>query len=400
MARFFAFLFISVPLAIILIAAASKAVNVPHFSYQLNTWSLIPRDWTPAVAMMIVNLELAVSLAGLLGLLPRAAPLLAAGMLLLFCLAYAVHVWLGVQVRCACFGQLRLLDSMRQNSAWVIGTNLAMIACLLAGACLQRPRAMPDRSSPNLTATHSPGFRAGWSLLEMLVAIAVLSVIIALALPALSRSRDSAQEVASLSNLRQHAAVFHAYAASYDDTYPYFTEPSWCDEWATFGSIRVRTSYFGAASIWNIALADCCYDGVYRSPQFHPPGAIERSNGEYLSVTSEYLYSSTFLADSTFWNYETRTGPGQWRAVRGSEVKHFSKKALFWESWWGELPWQRKSHLFGFVDGSARGVRDRDILPQYQYGTIGPWAEGGCIHTTYGQPGMHSIDGVRGRDER
>lgn len=58
------------------------------------------------------------------------------------------------------------------------------------------------------------------SLIEVLVTIAVLTLLIAVLLPSLTRARDAARRAACQSNLRQIAHACHAYAADYEDAFP------------------------------------------------------------------------------------------------------------------------------------------------------------------------------------
>jgi prepilin-type N-terminal cleavage/methylation domain-containing protein/prepilin-type processing-associated H-X9-DG protein len=62
--------------------------------------------------------------------------------------------------------------------------------------------------------------RDGFTLVELLVVIGVIAVLIAMLLPALNRARASANNVKCMSNLRQQALAFIAYAAEYKGTLP------------------------------------------------------------------------------------------------------------------------------------------------------------------------------------
>lgn len=55
----------------------------------------------------------------------------------------------------------------------------------------------------------------------MLVAIGIFAVLLALAIPAISRVRGTARETITLSNLRQNAVTLDAYARAYGDSYPF-----------------------------------------------------------------------------------------------------------------------------------------------------------------------------------
>jgi prepilin-type N-terminal cleavage/methylation domain-containing protein len=82
--------------------------------------------------------------------------------------------------------------------------------------------------------SHNPDSapRAGFSLIELLVAIAVIAVLVALLFPVLSRARDMAQDTVCLSNHRQFGVAFGTYAAEFDcfpsdDLDPYSVQYCW-----------------------------------------------------------------------------------------------------------------------------------------------------------------------------
>lgn len=62
--------------------------------------------------------------------------------------------------------------------------------------------------------------RNGYTLLELLVVIAVLAVLLALLLPAIQRARDVANRMRSVNNLKQINTALHSYAAATDGDLP------------------------------------------------------------------------------------------------------------------------------------------------------------------------------------
>src|SRR5436309_2423824 len=74
--------------------------------------------------------------------------------------------------------------------------------------------------------------RRGFTLLELLVVVAIISVLAALLLPVLALAKEKAQKVACLSNLRQVGLAIQCYAADNGGKIPYgpkappFTNPS------------------------------------------------------------------------------------------------------------------------------------------------------------------------------
>jgi len=64
------------------------------------------------------------------------------------------------------------------------------------------------------------GFANGFTLLELLVTISIISILTAMTLPALSRAQESARSMVCASNLRQVGMVLSMYASEADGSYP------------------------------------------------------------------------------------------------------------------------------------------------------------------------------------
>ena len=71
-----------------------------------------------------------------------------------------------------------------------------------------------------LSEVHN-GNRVGFTLVELLVVISILSLLIAILLPALTQARHHARRMACAGNLRQVGVAIHLYADDFDDTIPF-----------------------------------------------------------------------------------------------------------------------------------------------------------------------------------
>src|SRR5580700_6260512 len=70
----------------------------------------------------------------------------------------------------------------------------------------------------------SLGRSRAFSLIEVLVVIAIISILAALLLPALSRAKNQSAKAMDLSNYRETMSALHIYAGDYRDS---LTWPNW-----------------------------------------------------------------------------------------------------------------------------------------------------------------------------
>ncbi len=229
--------------------------------------------------------------------------------------------------------------------------------------------------------------KAAFSVIEIIVVVAIMGTLVALVAPALYHARQQARRAISLSKLRSHVMIFSSYAQSYDEYFPYFTNPRKIVELEYRGT-KIPCRYFDSHFRWPVALAADYYNDLAPHPSQLAPTTTH---------ICSYYYSASFFADTRFSRLETRTGPAQWRAVRRSEVVFPSAKALFSEVV-ETVPWVRspltKIVGLGMVDGSAQHRNPAQCAEPVLKGE-GPWK--GAVFQI-GIYGMHTVDGVAGRD--
>jgi hypothetical protein len=223
------------------------------------------------------------------------------------------------------------------------------------------------------------------------VLLLIVALLMVLLLPTVAGVRDRALAITSLSNLRQHVAVFSSYTNENDEQFPYVTDPEATYTILRSGDVVQEARYFEALWFWHLALAEHYYGADYRHKTFYPP----KTPPAYFT---HYLYSPTFLAAPEYWRAETRVGPSQWRAVRAFEVQYPSGKGLFRDTYVlregdGGLGVGDGVRV-GFVDGSARSVARSELVHPYVRGEGDWW---GCVYQG-GHYILHTVNGVRGRD--
>lgn len=94
---------------------------------------------------------------------------------------------------------------------------------------------------------NSRSVRKGFTLVELLVVIAVIGILAAILLPALARARESARRASCQNNLRQLALVFKLYASESDGKYPPLSP---------YGSVRTDTR---SSPLWSAPRASALF---------------------------------------------------------------------------------------------------------------------------------------------
>jgi uncharacterized membrane protein YphA (DoxX/SURF4 family) len=105
------------------VAAVPKIIEPLAFATSIMHYGLIPSWSVNAVALMLAWLELLAGVGLIMGIRTRVQSLLCGGMLLIFTLAVAYAVVLGLKIDCGCFG-----ESGGEEVSWIkVAKNSAMI---------------------------------------------------------------------------------------------------------------------------------------------------------------------------------------------------------------------------------------------------------------------------------
>lgn len=231
-----------------------------------------------------------------------------------------------------------------------------------------------------------------FTLLELILAIATISVLMVILLASVAGVRRSGREAATLSNLRQHYAVFLAYAGDYGDSWPLLIAPPPVSTPLSPGVV-VREPYFAQHQTWPQHMSDGYYAGaslaLFKSPVSRSPVVA-------------YYYGCSFIAKPEYWTGQSDASPSLWGPTRHPDVTYPAAKALLLDygSWWAVASPadQGRAKLPAvFVDGSVDTPIGSSLFPGCSSGD-GPWV--GAMHFQDSFPGLHTLHGVRGRDRR
>lgn len=387
----------------ILSAGLFKLFDLPAFREALASWRTMPDGWVPWISTLVPTAEVFLAGAGLAGVHRRGAGAATLVLLALLTVVY-IHEWThrGESPACGCWGAWADPASPGQ---WVVARNMVLAGAIGAGLWAWRsPVVVPPVGPRGRRAVSKPVPTAsGFTLVETLLVVLLVGLLVTLSMPALGRVRETARVTATLSNLRSHAAIFHAYAGDHREYFPYLTSPTatWSVIRSHSSGVAIRTRYFGAYMYWDVGLADAYYEGRRAHPSLRSPLRPAGSTG-----VNDYEMSCSFLADPAYYAPETRTyPPEQWRATRLGEVLYPHRKTLLADeaaSIAARVHIPDATHLARFplalVDGSAAHVSWNREGPQMRSG------DGGPVTLHYGHisaslaPFRHALHGVRGMD--
>lgn len=237
-----------------------------------------------------------------------------------------------------------------------------------------------------------------FTLLELIICVAIVALVVCLTLPHLRGSRWLAQELKSTANLRSHSQIMASYALDESDSFPFFTHPEATLSVVRGGGVAVAIPHFQSFWTWNIALADNYFGGVVL------PDSLVIPWQRAPDPVTMYWYGDCFIARPEYWRRETRRlDASQLRATRASEVQFPSAKGLILEAGWMQGVRGRgfrEGERFSSVDGSARRFAPGELRSPY-VGGVGLVNGGGSFRGhLLAMPVMHTQNGVLGQDAR
>lgn len=236
--------------------------------------------------------------------------------------------------------------------------------------------------------------------------MAVLAVVLALLLPALGRSRESARELAYSTTAGQLVKSIALYAHDFGDHHPYLGVrlEETASEHEPEHTISIRgwrfplgASFFSQRYFWLSVVCPEYYE-AWRDPfaDVHPePGFVERDGVPDFVLQSTFWMTDSAFADAGYFvNSDDRSDPSVLRATRTAEITTPSKKSLLTLVYGqtAERLHGKDKSIFALSDGSSE-VRDWFRGEQNRWTVLEPGAFGELDWHTMG-----TLGGLRGQD--
>lgn len=284
------------------------------------------------VVASIVAMEMLIAVALVMGCLQRLGAVVALVLVLVFT-GIVGYAWAGGTLdSCGCLGlagKIARLGSTPQ-SAFFRNVGLGLVLAWILW-CTRGPGIA---TQPKV---RRPGRASGFTLIEMLVVIAIVAVLIALTLPALAQARITARTARSQRMSGQLLVALSMYGGDYDECFPFFGTRG-----DPFGprvllGYEMPPLYLRAQSRYYATLLVPSYmdsrEGIEQS--WVRDDIAERGYPDGVIRADHRLTYSAFTAAAYWDGEETPTNPAFFRPSRWSEIAFPSRKGLPFDQYAG-----------------------------------------------------------------
>ncbi|WP_166820968.1 DUF1559 family PulG-like putative transporter [Thalassoroseus pseudoceratinae] len=249
--------------------------------------------------------------------------------------------------------------------------------------------------------TRSCSWRHGFTILELLVVLAVIGILLALLIPAVQSAREAARKTSCASNLRQQGIALHNYHDSYACFPPIVSGRSYLVTILPNTDEKpLRTEYCrlndaaGSVTSQQWSAYSLKRPKIYVCPS-DPLGDPPRTSyaGNFSTGFQKYKYNGFFRHDVPFWDYVGQQGPVRSRDVTDglsttvaiSEVVihsgNLAEPAESRQTMWIVSPELNEANQ---LDDFADACREAPNLSTHYPGTLGSsWLDGNVSYGLY-----------------
>ena len=229
------------------------------------------------------------------------------------------------------------------------------------GGKQMRPKTLPDISFSNK--------RRSFTLIELLIVIAIIAILAGMLLPALNSAREKAKAVQCQGNLRQMGQVFAAYSLEYQDyLMPKNTVASGSNtvnNWLSYGTYLSFTLNV-KRDAWRQGRS------VNGCPSRVATGRKSINSADYDERACSYALNCSLMGNGentngTFYKISRLRQPSFYISVTDSENTAFTCSTYFWSVSYGkqfeytDFRHNRKQGMnLLFCDGHLEGVRNKN----------------------------------------
>lgn len=184
-------------------SATLHAQNFISFCDAVDDYYILPTSLVPPVALGLILVQFSIASLLLINLESRLAFAVSAILLGVFAGAASVVLVNGRTPSCGCFG------NMSSSLSWnhVIFQGILAVFASLACACnrLESSKSKSDFGSKPIQADSisMTELRRGFSLIEMILVLAIMSALVGMLIPAISSARELARKTSCRNNMRQ-----------------------------------------------------------------------------------------------------------------------------------------------------------------------------------------------------
>lgn len=244
--------------------------------------------------------------------------------------------------------------------------------------------------------------RHGLTIVEVLVAIAIIAVLIGILVPVIGAARRKAEGVSTTSMMRQASAALSMYGGDYRDAFPYLATPSQPD-----APIRVRGytiargGYFGIQTkFWTALIVPDYLEVLPQATALNDRNpsslALGPADGEGL-YTSRYWLTHATHAAPAYWEDEPSADPALLRGMMLTDVVYPGQKGTLLDVRAGAFAEQNDQNeerdiaYIGLADGSARSEHWSGLIDAGRFVQLKP-------HGAVGWPVLSTRSGLSGID--